>query len=240
MTDKDSNRSKSIILPTLVSALIVVVGIQAWFMADMKKQLDDLRAQASTNAPTAQQAQQQVKPPEPVIEAPQQPAPPPAKPAPDWPPRSLFEDNWFNQPPGTRSWDPHREIQRMQREMDLMFNDAFGRFNYVPDFPDLPRGSSVTPDIDLKDEGDKYIALVDLPGADENDISVKLEDQVLTISGKQHYQQQNRDSHGNITFRERRSGSFRRSVSLPDPVKESGMKTELDNGVLKITIPKAG
>ncbi len=236
MTDKESSKPRSILLPSLVSALIVVVGIQAWLLAEMRRQLEVLRSQPPEQITMAQPAQ----PLEPAIQAPQQSTPPPSKQPPRQRQHSPFDDDWFNQPFAMQNRDPQREIQRMQRDMDRMLNDAFGRFNYGPDFPDLHRGTTVTPDIDLKDEADKYIALVDLPGADENDISVKLEDQVLTISGKQHYEQLNRDAAGNITFRQHRSGTFRRSVSLPDPVKESGMKTELDNGVLKIIIPKAG
>lgn len=233
MTDNDRNSTKPAWLLTLVSALLIVVGIQAWYMAGMKQQLDDLQSRASEQSSNTRQsgkktgtAEAEIQPPAKLPSGRQQPSP--------------FDDDWFNRPFNVQNWDPYQEIQRMQHEMDQMFNEAFGRFNRSPDFRHLYTDRTVTPDIDLKDEGDRYIAMVDLPGAEESDLSVTLENQTLTISGRLDYEQQNTGSPGSSIFRERRSGSFRRSITLPEPVKENGMQTELDDGVLKITLPKAG
>lgn len=111
------------------------------------------------------------------------------------------------------------------------------RMGQVPGFRHSMHG--MTPAMDVQDSGDNYVVLVDVPGTDANNISVKLEGDRLTISAKQSYDKKDTDSHGNVIYRERRSGSFRRSMSLPGPVKENGMKTDYDKGVLKITIPKA-
>lgn len=240
MTHNDRDSTKSTLLITLVSALVIVVGLQAWYMAGMKQQLDDLHIQAPEQPATTQTVENQIKTAEPLIQPPQQPMHPPATQRPGRQSPSPFDDNWFNQPFDAQRWDPYQEIERMQHEMDQMFNEAFGRFNRSPDFRHLYRDRSVTPDIDLKDEGDKYIAMVNLPGTEESDLSVRLENRVLTISGRLNYEEQNTDSHGNTVFRERRSGTFNRSITLPEPVRESGMQTELDGGVLRITIPKAG
>ena len=240
MTDKEQTRSKPKLLITLVSALIIVVAIQAWFMAEMKQEVDSLRQQTSVTEPDSQQMRPVTGNDEHAGRPPQQPAQPPAAKSPDWPQQSPFADNWPNRALHDRDWDPYQEIQRMQREMDRMFNDAFNRFDRSPDFQHLYRQQVISPDIDLNDEGDRYVVLVDLPGAEENDISVHLEDQRLTISGKQNYEKQDTDAYGNMVYRERRSGTFERSIALPEPVKQSGMQTKLDNGVLTITIPKAG
>jgi len=240
MTHNDRSGTKSTLIFTLLSALVIVVGIQAWYMAGMKQQLDDLRNQTPEKPAAAQTDIKQIETAKPLIQPPQQPAHPPASQQPGLHRHSPFDDNWFNQPFDSQSWDPYQEIERMQHEMDQMFNEAFGRFDRSPDFRHLYKDRSVAPDIDLKDEGDKYIVMVNLPGTQESDISVNLENQVLTISGRLNYEGQNTDSYGNTVFRERRSGTFNRSVTLPEPVKESGMQTELDNGVLRITIPKAG
>ena len=233
MTRNGRNSTKTTLLFTLVSALVIVVGLQAWYMAGMKQQLDDLRKQTAEQPATTQPAEKQIEAADSLIH-------PPVTQQPGWQRPSPFDDSWFKQPFDAQSWDPYQEIERMQQEMDQMFNEAFGRFNRSPDFRHLYKDRSVTPDIDLKDEGDKYIAMVNLPGTQESDLSVRLENRVLTISGRLNYEEQNTDSHGNTVFRERRSGSFNRSVTLPEPVKESGMQTELVDGVLKITIPKAG
>jgi HSP20 family protein len=99
--------------------------------------------------------------------------------------------------------------------------------------------NSMSPAMDLQDKGDNYVVLVDLPGTDADNISVTLDGDRLSISAKQTYDKEDKDSRGNVIFRERRSGSFVRSLSLPGPVKQSGMKTDYDKGVLRITIPKA-
>jgi HSP20 family protein len=240
MTDKEQSKTKSTLLITLVSALIIVVGIQAWFMAEMKQEVDSLRQQTSVAEPDSQQTRPLTGSDEPAGRSPQQPAQPPAAKSPDWPQQSPLADNWPQRTLNDRNWDPYQEIQRMQREMDRIFNDAFNRFDRSPDFQHLNRQQAFSPDIDLNDEGDRYVVLVDLPGAEESDISVHLEDQRLTISGKQDYEKQDTDAYGNMVYRERRSGTFKRSITLPEPVKQSGMQTKLDNGVLTITIPKAG
>ncbi len=240
MTHNDRSSKKSTLLYTLLSALVIVVGLQAWYMAGMKQQLDDLHKQTAEKPATTQPAETQINTAEPLIQPPRQPAQPPATQQPGWQRPSPFDDDWFTRPFDAQSWDPYQEIERMQHEMDQMFNEAFGRFNRSPDFRRLYKDRSVAPEIDLKDEGDRYIAMVNLPGTQESDLSVNLENQVLTISGRLNYEEQNTDSYGNTVFRERRSGTFNRSITLPEPVKEGGMQTELDNGVLKITIPKAG
>jgi HSP20 family protein len=240
MTDKQQTKAKSTLLMTLVSALIIVVGIQTWFIAAMKQELDSLHRQTGVTEPDSQQTRPVTGPDEPAERPPQQPAQPPAASSPGWPQQSPFTDNWPNRTLSGRNWDPYQEIQRMQREMDRMFNDAFTRFDRSPDFRHLYRQQAFSPDIDLNDEGDRYVVLVDLPGAEASDISVHLEDQRLTISGKQDYEKQDTDSYGSMVYRERRSGTFKRSITLPEPVKQSAMQTKLDNGVLTITIPKAG
>lgn len=236
MSDKDNSSKKSPLLPILVSALVIVVGLQAWYMAGMKQQLDELREQTGMQQTGRAQDSKPGRP----TQTPAQPQQPPAAQSPDQQPLTPFDDDWFSQPFDAQNWDPYGEIQRMQREMDQLFNEAFGRFNRSPNFRHLYRDRTLSPDIDLKDEGDNYIAMVDLPGIDQGDVSITLEDQVLTISGRQTYEQQDADANGNTIFSERRSGTFRRSITLPEPVRESGMQTKLENGVLKIRIPKAG
>ena len=107
-----------------------------------------------------------------------------------------------------------------------------------PDFHYSFKQSLSVPDIDVKENASQYIVLVNLPGANENDISVSLNGQRLTVKGKQDYKKQNKNAMGNIVFQEHRSGSFQRSITLAHPVRQNNMKTRLDNGVLTIIIPK--
>ena len=92
--------------------------------------------------------------------------------------------------------------------------------------------------MDIKENANQYIVLVNLPGANKNDISVTLNGQRLTVKGKQNYKKQNRDAMGNIIFQVRQSGRFQRGITLSNPVDKNKMKTYLDNDVLTIIIPK--
>jgi HSP20 family protein len=153
-------------------------------------------------------------------------------------PPSVFDNNFFNQPSTGQNWNPYAEIERMQRDMDRMFNNAFSRFNSDPDIQQLFKEGTSTPAMDVKEDNTKYTVIVNLPGADEKNIAVNLDGQQLTVRGEQDFSQQKKDAMGNVIFQERHSGTFQRSITLPEPVKQNGMVTKVDNGVLTITVPK--
>ncbi len=152
---------------------------------------------------------------------------------------SLFNDDFFNIAPyDMQTWNPYEEIQRMQRDMDRIFNNAFNRFNNSPDFQHLFKEGFTTPEMDVQEDDKSYTVIVNLPGSSKDNVSVDLNEQTLTVKAEQKFEKLDKDSKGNIIFQERRSGSFLRSITLPGPVKHAGMKTEINNGVLTITIPK--
>jgi len=93
------------------------------------------------------------------------------------------------------------------------------------------------PRMDLEEEV-AYVVRMDIPGADDSDISVKIEDRLLTISGR--IEEREEERVGSALIRnERRSGRFHRSVSLPRPVEAAEMTAEYENGVLLVRIPQA-
>jgi len=203
--------------------------------SDQQKPADNRYAQNNPYFPGTRPAPQQRPGPAPGYRPPQWPYAPGYHP-PRWP--DPYTDDFFNAPYDAQTWDPYAEIQRMQREMDRMFNESFRRFDSSPEFQHLFREGMISPKLDVSEDDDKYTIQVNLPGSDESSVDVKLDGQQLTIQGAQNYEQQNRDAQGNIIFRERRSGSFKRSFTLPEPVDEKGMKTDINNGVLTIIIPK--
>lgn len=133
-------------------------------------------------------------------------------------------------------WNPYAEIQHMQNEMERLFNDSYSRFHIK-----TPLGSlSKTPDVDLQEKPDRYIVTVNVPGADESSMDVKLEDQVLHISIRtEQAKDEADDKSGEYKYRERFVGQFQRALTLPGPVNAAKMTTEYRNGVMTITIPKA-
>jgi HSP20 family protein len=79
---------------------------------------------------------------------------------------------------------------------------------------------------------------MDVPGAEKPKLSVTIEDRVLTISG-QISESYDRKAGDHIYRKERRSGKFERSVTLPGAVKADEMIAQYENGVLTVTVPKA-
>jgi len=256
---------KQYLLFTLVVLLVGIVGFQAWYMMSMKQNMDAIQSMVSpgSNAAATQTAQltdnTQTSPLQSQTQSPATKTPSVAQniqkslnaqaqagqpqagkqgQAIPVDPPSVFDDNFFNQPYTGQNWNPYAEIERMQRDMDRMFNNAFSRFNSNPDFQQLFKESAATPAMDVKEDDAKYTVIVDLPGADEKNISVNLDGQQLTVKGEQDFSQQKKDANGNVVFQERHTGTFQRSITLPEPVKQNGMVKKVDKGVLTITVPK--
>ena len=246
MAGTNDSQSKQILLTGLLLLLVAIVGFQAWYMLGMKSQLDDIhhqqmtvhaQAQSDSGTPSVKVNDNKsiLKAEAPLPSAVSNNTPPVKRKS---PPAMMLSDDPFTTAYDAQNWDPYAEIQRMQHDMDRMFNDAFNRFNDSPDFQHLFRQGFTSPRMDVQEDDDQYIVIVDLPGNNEKDVSVNLDGQTLTIEGKQNFEKLDRDRNGNVIFQERRSGSFQRSITLPGPVRQTGMETEIDDGVLTIKIPK--
>lgn len=118
----------------------------------------------------------------------------------------------------------------LQREMNRLFEDFFPARGAQPGF--------FAPEIDVS-ETDKEIRIaVDLPGVDQKDVDVTLDDDVLTIRGEK--RSERKEEKENYHFSERSFGSFQRALRLPLRVDAAKIKADFDNGVLKVTVPKDG
>jgi HSP20 family protein len=129
-------------------------------------------------------------------------------------------------------WEPVRELHSLQQEMNRLFGS----------FLDTPNGGSSTPvrqwipAMDLVEREDQFVLRADLPGVREDDVTIEVEDTVLTISGERHSaHEERREGYHRI---ERASGAFRRSLTLPEGVDAASIGARFDNGVLELTIPK--
>jgi HSP20 family protein len=130
-------------------------------------------------------------------------------------------------------WEPARELNTLQTEMNRLFN------TFV-DSP-LPNGGGVSqrrwlPPMDLVETENDFVLRADLPGLSENDVNIELEDNVLTISGERKSEHEERKEGFHRV--ERASGSFARSLTLPEGVKPEAIKANFDRGVLEVHIPK--
>jgi HSP20 family protein len=131
-------------------------------------------------------------------------------------------------------WEPVRELNTIQTEMNRLFNTFFDAPAAPGNGPSL--GRRWIPAMDLVEEGDEYVLKADLPGLSEKDVNIELEDNVLTISGERKSEHEERKE-GYYRV-ERASGSFSRSLTLPEGVDPEGVRASFHNGVLEVRIPK--
>jgi HSP20 family protein len=129
-------------------------------------------------------------------------------------------------------WEPLREFSTLQNEMNRLFNTVF-------DTP-APAGNGGLrrwlPAMDLVESGDHFVLRADLPGLSEEDVTIEVEDRVLTISGERKAEHEvNKDGFHRI---ERAFGAFSRSLTLPEGIDADAVHASFDRGVLEVRIPK--
>ena len=110
-------------------------------------------------------------------------------------------------------WEPARELQSIQQEMNRLFGTFFDSPAGAGDGGALRRW---IPAMDLIEEDDRYVLRADLPGVREDEVHVELEDNVLTISGERKSEHEERKE--GLYRLERASGSFSRSLTLPEGI----------------------
>ena len=94
-----------------------------------------------------------------------------------------------------------------------------------------------SPALDLYESGDHFVAVVELPGMRKEDIDLSLHDGSMTISGER--KRESNDNGETAQRTERNVGTFRRSISLPARVDPSKVTATYEDGILKVTLPKA-
>jgi HSP20 family protein len=93
-----------------------------------------------------------------------------------------------------------------------------------------------SPALDLYESGNHFVAVVELPGMNKEQIDISLHDGTLTISGERKHESNNGET---AQRTERYVGTFRRSIALPTHVDPSKVSASYQDGILKVTLPKA-
>ncbi|MBL8161806.1 MAG: Hsp20/alpha crystallin family protein [Anaerolineae bacterium] len=127
-------------------------------------------------------------------------------------------------------WNPVREMAAMQNAMDRLFEDAWRGAR-----PAATAGTNPLA-LDVYEGDTAYTVYTALPGLAPEDITVNFHDGVLTISGE--IEREAQDNARGLLL-ERAYGKFSRSVRLGQEVDGDKVEAEYDNGVLKLTLPKA-
>ncbi len=126
-------------------------------------------------------------------------------------------------------WDPYRELVTMRDLMDRLFDRS------------LTAASSWTPDwnlaLDVAENGDEFILKASVPGINPDDLEITCNDRQLTIKGE--VQEDHEVDETRYHLRERRFGSFSRSLSLPTSINADQIQASYEAGVLTLHLPKA-
>lgn len=137
-----------------------------------------------------------------------------------------FPSFWRN-----TSQDPFRA---MQREMNELFNH-FSEMD-LTDLNSCKSTGAFLPHSDLEELDSYYLLSMDLPGIEKNDIKIEVNGSQLRVFGERKFE--NQESKKNIHRSERSYGMFERTMTLPQKIDAEQVEAHLENGVLKIAIPK--
>ena len=125
------------------------------------------------------------------------------------------------------------------REMDQFFNLPLGHFISRWSRAGIEADEATaawTPTLDVSETEGEYLVRADLPAVKKEDVSVTIDNDLLTIAGERKYEKDEKSER--VHRRESFRGMFSRSLSLPDNVNTSAIRAESKDGVLTIHVPK--
>ena len=126
-------------------------------------------------------------------------------------------------------WDPFQDMISMRRSIDRLIDNTLG--------DNWDSGTEWSFPLDVVENEDDYVVEASLPGVKPEDLEITYNNGALTIRGEM--KAENEKKEGKYHLRERRFGSFVRSVSLPMDVKADSIEADYKDGVLTLKLPKA-
>jgi HSP20 family protein len=129
-------------------------------------------------------------------------------------------------------WDPLRDFVTLRDRMNRLFDEAATQRGEDKDMISM----AWSPSVDIFETENELVMNAEVPGIDEDDIEIKIEDNTLTIQGERKLEKETKEE--NYHRVERSYGSFYRSFSLPHYIDQENIKAAHDNGVLKVHMPK--
>ncbi len=127
-------------------------------------------------------------------------------------------------------WDPFREIDEIQREMNRMFDRLMAR-------PAETDAFAFVPAVEMHDDPETITLKLELPGLNPNDLDIQATAEAVSISGERRFEKRSEDR--GVTRTEFRYGRFQRVIPLPNRIKHDQAKAEYKDGILTLTLPKA-
>ena len=127
-------------------------------------------------------------------------------------------------------WDRFRKPSSLQEQVNRLFESTF------PANSDTSALTTWAPAVDIYETENELVIKADLPDVNEHDLDVRVENNMLTITGERKFEEKVKEE--NYLRVERSYGSFSRSFSLPNTVNTEAIKAEYKNGVLTVELPK--
>lgn len=127
-----------------------------------------------------------------------------------------------------------KNVNRRLNTIDDIFSNFFEDFNKLTH--PIYENKSLSPKIDFYENDMDYCLSAELPGILQENIDVKINNNILTIQTK--CEEKKEETKNNYHIQERYCGSFYRSIGLPNNINENKINASFENGVLKIKIPK--
>jgi HSP20 family protein len=130
-----------------------------------------------------------------------------------------------------RALTPWTGVTGLKTEMDRLFERFF-----EPAWTELPALGAWAPSVDITETKDAVVVKAELPGVEQKDIAVSLQEGILTIKGEKNEEKEQKDARYHRV--ERAYGAFARAVRLPAAVDASKVTATFKDGVVTITLPK--
>ena len=128
-------------------------------------------------------------------------------------------------------WEPFKEMITLRKAMDRLFEDSFIRPSVY-----LQETDGTLP-LDVYQTTNEVVVKASLPGYKPEEVDISITGDILTIKGEHKEEQKVKEE--NYWLRERRYGTFSRSITLPLEVVSDRAEASFDNGVLTLNLPKA-
>src|SRR6266567_9096705 len=129
-------------------------------------------------------------------------------------------------------WEPFREFSTMQERMNRLFRESYS--------PEVPEEALTTtnfaPPVDIYEDEHTITLKLEVPGIDEKDIDVRIDNNTLTVQGERKIEKEEKEE--NFRRVERRYGSFTRSFTLPSSVDPGQVSADYAQGVLNVKLAK--
>ncbi len=132
---------------------------------------------------------------------------------------------------GLIRWEPFREMSTLRQAIDRLFDDSLR-----PGLRVEETAVNLMPPVDMVETEKELVIKAVVPGVADEDLTIDISGNTLTIKGESKSEKEEKDE--NHLYREFRYGTFARTLTLPAGLNTDKAEAELENGILKLTLPK--